>query len=81
MALVAMERPMNFGEEAVRDSKSRVLDFIRPPLYPEDCILGQYEETHTACWLNDGKRRGSPSIEKRQTDVVGVVGQVSLCRS
>lgn len=47
MALVAMEEPMDGagagGGEALRDAKSRVLELVPPPIYPMDCVLGQYE--------------------------------------
>ena len=41
MSLVAMEPPVSFDAEAIRDEKVKVLQSIRP-LEPDDVVLGQY---------------------------------------
>ncbi len=41
LSLVAMEPPVSFGAEAIRDEKVKVLQSIRP-LTPDDVVLGQY---------------------------------------
>ena len=41
LSLVAMEPPVSFDAEAIRDEKVKVLQSIRP-LGPDDVVLGQY---------------------------------------
>ncbi len=41
LSLVAMEPPVSFDAEAIRDEKVKVLQSIRP-LQPSDVVLGQY---------------------------------------
>ena len=41
LSLVAMEPPVSFDAEAIRDEKVKVLQSIRP-LNPDDVVLGQY---------------------------------------
>ena len=48
LSLVAMEPPVSFGAEAIRDEKVKVLQSIRP-LERDDVVLGQY-----APGLHDG---------------------------
>jgi len=43
-------------EERVRDAKVEVLNAIRPPSYPDDCVLGQYDG-----YVND------PTIKNKNT--------------
>ena len=53
LSLVAMEPPVTFDAEAIRDEKVKVLQSIRP-LDPEDVVLGQY----TAGLVNGRPVRG-----------------------
>jgi len=48
--------PGKKGEMGVRDAKVEVLSRIRPPSYPDDCVLGQYEG-----YPND------PTVENKNT--------------
>ncbi|MCE2526435.1 MAG: glucose-6-phosphate dehydrogenase [Actinomycetia bacterium] len=43
LSLVAMEPPVSFDAEAIRDEKVKALQSIRP-LEPDDVVLGQYTE-------------------------------------
>jgi len=47
LTLIAMENPSQENgaeiEERVRSAKVNVLNHIQAPLYPDDCVLGQYE--------------------------------------
>ena len=46
LSLVAMEPPVSFDAEAIRDEKVKVLQSIRP-LGPDDVVLGQYTAGRT----------------------------------
>lgn len=41
LTLLAMDRPISFSAEDIRDEKVRVLKAI-PPISPKDVIIGQY---------------------------------------
>jgi glucose-6-phosphate 1-dehydrogenase len=42
LTLVALEPPVVFSAQALRDEKLKVLQAVRP-IVPEDCVLGQYD--------------------------------------
>lgn len=44
LTLLAMERPISFSAEDIRDEKVRVLRGM-PPIEPKNVIIGQYEKS------------------------------------
>ena len=61
LSLVAMEPPVSFDAEAIRDEKVKVLQSIRP-LQPQDVVLGQY---------GAGRIRGRPAPGYLEEPMVG----------
>jgi glucose-6-phosphate 1-dehydrogenase len=66
LAITAMEPPISFAAEALRDEKVKVLDALHP-VQPGDVVLGQYAA---------GSVDGEPSVAYREEDGVAPGSEV-----